>query len=164
MTARMAAPAQPASSPRPVTSPAEARELLAHYDEVLDRLLPVIAEETALVRAGRLREAAKLAGDKSALAQLYLTDTARLQASKSFLAQALPAAIERLRTRHQDFCALLQTNLTVLATAHAVSEGIMRSVSQDVTRKASLQTYGASGRHNAPPPRSSQPLTVSRLL
>ena len=51
-----------------------------------------------------------------------------------------------LRQRHDLFHALLQINLTVLATAHAVSEGIMRGVHEEVTRKSVPQTYGASGR------------------
>ena len=37
-------------------------------------------------------------------------------------------------------------NLTVLATAHAVSESIMRGVSAELARKATPQAYGASGR------------------
>ena len=41
-------------------------------------------------------------------------------------------------------------NLTVLATAHAVSESIMRGVSAELARKATPQAYGASGRAAAP--------------
>ena len=66
--------------------------------------------------------------------------------------------------RHDSFRALLQINLTVLATAHAVSEGIVRGVSGELARKASPQTYGASGRANAPDPRTAPPLAVSRML
>ena len=59
---------------------------------------------------------------------------------------------------------LLQMNLTVLATAHAVSEGIIRGVSGELARTRAPQTYGASGRANAPDPRASQPLALSRKL
>ena len=55
-------------------------------------------------------------------------------------------------------------NLTVLATAHAVSESIMRGVSTELARKATPQGYGASGRATAPAASSQQPLTVSRVL
>ena len=41
-----------------------------------------------------------------------------------------------LQPRHDTFRALLQINLTVLATAHAVSEGIVRGVSGELARKA----------------------------
>jgi hypothetical protein len=75
-----------------------------------------------------------------------------------------PKLIEQLHRRHDQFRAILQMNLTVLATAHAVSESIVRGVSGDLTRKAAPQTYGSSGRTNAPAPRASQPLAVSRSL
>ena len=54
--------------------------------------------------------------------------------------------VDDLRKRHDVFRALLQMNLTVLATAHAVSESIMRGVSRELARKATPQAYGASGR------------------
>ena len=53
--------------------------------------------------------------------------------------------LEALRRHHDTFRALLQINLTVLATAHAVSEGIVRGVSGEMARHAAPQTYGASG-------------------
>jgi hypothetical protein len=52
----------------------------------------------------------------------------------------------------------------VLATAHAVSEGIMRRLSGDLARKTSPQVYGASGRASAPDPRRAHPLALSRTL
>jgi len=58
----------------------------------------------------------------------------------------------------------LQINLTVLATAHAVSEGIVRGVSAEMAQKSAPQTYGASGRHNLPNARHAQPMAVSRSL
>jgi hypothetical protein len=69
-----------------------------------------------------------------------------------------------LRARHDRFQSLLQTNLTVLATAHAVSEGIIRGVSGELARKRTPSTYGASGRANAPNARAAQPMAVSRSL
>ena len=52
--------------------------------------------------------------------------------------------------------------MIVLATAHAVSEGIVRRLSGDLARKASPQVYGASGRTVAPNPKHGRPLAVSR--
>jgi hypothetical protein len=80
------------------------------------------------------------------------------------MAQAMPDALEALRRRHDAFRSLLQTNLTVLATAHAVSEGIVRGVSGEIARKSSPQSYGATGRANAPDPRATPPLALSRML
>lgn len=67
--------------------------------------------------------------------------------------------------RVQDaFRVVLQKNMKVLATAHAVSEGIMRRLSGDLARKASPQVYGATGRQLAPNPKHGRPLAISRSL
>jgi hypothetical protein len=54
--------------------------------------------------------------------------------------------------------------MIVLATAHAVSEGIVRRLSGDLARKAAPQVYGASGRTVTPRPKDGKPLAVSRVL
>lgn len=148
----------------PIASPAEAHELIAHFSEVMDTLLGFVEEETRLVRAGKLADVARLEARKADLARLYVADSQRLKASKPYLAATLPDLLGALRERHDNFRALLQINLTVLATAHAVSEGIMRGVSEEITRKSAPQVYGASGRTTAPNPRHTQPLTMSRVL
>jgi hypothetical protein len=153
----------PASAPRAFASAAEANTVIGHLAEVMDALLRIIENETKLVRAGRLREASRLEQDKANLAQQYITDVMRLRASQSYLNDNVPEALAALTQRHDTFRALLQINLTVLATAHAVSEGILRGVSEALARKAAPQTYGASGRHTVPAA-PAQPLAVSRVL
>ena len=152
------------SAPPPVGSVAEAERLIGHMADVMDALLGIVEEETQLVRAGNLAAAAALEPSKHELSQLYLSDTTKLKSSGTFLSQALPDVLEALRKRHELFRVLLQMNLTVLATAHAVSESIMRGVANELARKATPQGYWASGRSVTPPPASLQPLTVSRVL
>jgi hypothetical protein len=150
--------------PAPLTSLAEAERVINHLLDVMDALLDVVDEETDLVRAGRLADAARLEPAKSELSRLYVDDTARIRAGQQFLTQAAPELADELRQRHDTFRAVLQMNLTVLATAHAVSEGIMRGVSAELARKATPQAYGASGQAAAPAAGSLQPLTLSRVL
>jgi hypothetical protein len=116
------------------------------------------------VRAGRLRDATELDEAKVELARRYMAESDRVKAARDLIAQSLPEALDRLRKRHDAFQALLQTNLTVLATAHAVSEGIIRGVSGELARKQAPSTYGASGRANGPSAKTSQPLALSRTL
>ncbi len=163
MTARANVPAQNAQ-PRPVATAADADELAAHYITVMEALVEIIQRETELVRAGHLAQAAALEQTKTDLARLYIADTLRLRASQAQLAQISPQTMPELIRHHDSFRALLQINLTVLATAHAVSEGIVRGVSGELARKAAPSTYGASGRANAPDPRNAPPLAVSRVL
>ena len=59
---------------------------------------------------------------------------------------------------------MLQINLTVLATAHAVSESIVRGVNSEVQRRNIPNTYTAAGRRATPGPRHITPIAVSRSL
>ena len=149
---------------QPVASAADGETLIKHLLEVMERLLGIVEEETALIRAGKLAEAAKLEPAKSELSRMYLADTARIKASQVYLDRVRPAMAKELRQRHDLFRAVLQMNLTVLATAHAVSESIMRGVSAELARKATPQAYGASGCATAPTAGAMQPLTLSRVL
>jgi hypothetical protein len=155
----------PMTSPVPGTTAQDAEALTAHFTTVMDALRDVLQQETDLVRSGRLGAAAKFQEPKADLTRLYIADASRLRASQSHLARVVPAEkLEALRQRHDSFRALLEINLTVLATAHSVSEGIVRGVSGEMARKATPQTYGASGRSVAPPPGAAQPLALSRML
>ena len=149
--------------PHPVGSATEAEQLVGHLSEAMDALLGVVEEETTLVRAGRLYDAARLEPRKAELSRTYLADATRIKASLPYLSQALPQVAAVLRQRHDTFHAVLQINLTVLATAHAVSEGIIRGVSTELARRASPQTYGASGQATAPK-LSGSPLMLARML
>jgi hypothetical protein len=157
------APSQ-ADTAHPVTSAAEAEQLIRHLLDVMDALLGTVQEETELVRASRLTEAAALEAAKAELSRMYISDAARVRANQDYLAQAARASLDDLRARHNQFRAVLQMNLTVLATAHAVSESIMRGVSDELARKATPQAYGASGRATTPGASGQQPLTLSRVL
>jgi hypothetical protein len=148
----------------PIASTAEAERAIANLDKIMDRLVATVEEETARMRAGRLRDAVQLGETKADLARAYAAESERVKLAKDVIARSLPETLERLRKRHDAFQALLQTNLTVLATAHAVSEGIIRGVSGELARKQAPSTYGASGRANPPAAKSSQPLALSRTL
>jgi len=160
---QQAAPMQPTLT-RPIGDQSEAQQVIGHLSDVMDALLDVVEEETQLVRRGRLREVAKLEGKKTNLARLYLADTARLHASQTYLAKSVPGVLQVLRERHNAFRSMLQINLTVLATAHAVAEGIIRGVAEELNRKSTLQTYGASGRQTVSDGHGARPLAVSRVL
>jgi hypothetical protein len=117
-----------------------------------------------LVHAGKVRKAAALGPIKSELAGQLFAAGERLKANAKFLQRGAPASAAALRHLQEAFRAALQKNMIVLATSHAVSEGIVRRLSGDLARKASPQVYGASGRTMAPNPKHGRPLAVSRVL
>jgi hypothetical protein len=139
----------------------EADNALADLNRIMDRLAETVTEETTRARAGRLKAAAELTESKLELARLYGAESQRVKAG---LAYARPDLLKALREKHAAFQSLLQTNLTVLATAHAVSEGIIRGVSAELARKRAPSTNGASGRASAPSTKTSPPLALSRTL
>ena len=87
-----------------------------------------------------------------------------LGGNREALAHVARDRLAALQQRHESLRTLLQTNLTVLATAHAVSESIVRGVSNEIGRRSTPQTYGASGRANTPTRGTGVPLAVSRTL
>jgi hypothetical protein len=148
----------------PVTTPVGARKLAESLMEIMNALLAVIERETELVRAGHVREAIKLEGKKTEMSRHYMATITLLKTSQTYLAQATPELLSALHRHHDVFRAMLQVNLTVLATAHAVSEGIVRGVNVEMQRRNIPQTYTASGTRAVPGPRNMTPIAVSRSL
>jgi hypothetical protein len=152
-------------SPYPVAAtPAEARKLAQNLMDAMSALLAVIERETELVRAGKLREAMTSEPRKAELSKAYVNAVGQLKASQKQLAQAAPELLKTLHRHHDVFRSMLQINLTVLATAHAVSESIVRGVNAEMQRRSMPNTYTAAGKRAAPSPRHITPLSVSRSL
>ena len=156
---------QPAAAPIPViATAADARKLAENMVEVMIALLGVIERETELVRAGKIREAMTTENKKAELSRRYASTVGLLHDSQKQLAQVAPDLLATLRRHHETFRAMLQINLTVLATAHAVSESIVRGVNTEIQRRNIPNTYTAAGRRATPGPRHITPLAVSRSL
>jgi hypothetical protein len=148
----------------PITTAEEAEKAITQVADLIEKLHGVIEQETALVQAGKVRKASALGPTKNELAGRLFATGERLKANAKFLARSAPARAASLQRLQEAFRAVLQKNMIVLATSHAVSEGIVRRLSGDLARKASPQVYGASGRTMAPNPKRAQPLAVSRVL
>jgi hypothetical protein len=148
----------------PITTAAEAERALDDLSALIEKLAGLMEEETALVRSGKVSHTIALGRTKAELAgQLYMSGE-RLKTNAKFLLQAAPARCAALRRLQDAFRAVLQKNMIVLATTHAVSEGIMRRLSGDLAKKSAPQVYGSTGRATAPHPRYGQPLALSRKL
>jgi hypothetical protein len=156
---------KPVAAPAPaISTPLEARKLTEEMMDVMSALLGIIERETELVRAGKVREAMALEGRKGELSRRYVVTVEHLKISQKYLAQLSPELLTTLRRHHDTFRAMLQVNLTVLATAHAVSEGIVRGVNTEIQRRNIPNTYTARGQRATPGPRNMTPLAVSRSL
>jgi len=147
-----------------VSSVAEARKLADGLLKAMNELLELIERETALVRAGKIAEALRMEMQKTELSKRYVGSVSLLNGSHLYMKRATPDLLTALERHHETFRAMLQVNLTVLATAHAISEAIIRGVNTELQRKRAPSTYTASGSRTAPSPRNAAPLAVSRTL
>jgi hypothetical protein len=156
---------QPAPIPTPTPStPQQARKLAEDLIDVMGALLGIIERETELVRAGKVREAMGLEAQKSGLSRRYAGAVAQFNTGQKYLSESAPELLATLHRHHDVFRAMLQVNLTVLATAHAVSEGIVRGVNAEMQRRNVPNTYTSAGRRATPGPRHIAPLALSRSL
>ena len=156
-------PPQP-QAPAATPSAVDPQRLATEMADVMAALFSVVERETELVRAGRVADAMALEADKSALSRRYVNLVSALKANQQHLRAVAPELLATLQRQHETFRAMLQVNLTVLATAHAVSEGVVRGVNTEVQRRNIPQTYTASGQRATPGPRHITPLAVSRSL
>jgi hypothetical protein len=157
---------QPMQAQRPNNAPESvaARKIAEHLMDAMSSLLGLIERETELVRAGQVREAMTLESKKQELSRNYVGAVSQLKANQAALAKSAPELLSTLHRHHDAFRAMLQVNLTVLATAHAVSESVVRGVNAEIQKRNVPNTYTAAGRRAAPGPRHITPLAVSRSL
>lgn len=155
---------QPAPLPAPIATPQDALALVAGLRATMAELTGVLAEETALIRAARLKAAQPLEARKAELSRRYLADLGRMKLHRDVVRAHAGKGLATLEADHAVLQEALEVNLAVLATAHAVAEGIIRHVSTAVEAKRAPTVYGANGRTTAPPPRAAAPVAFVRTL
>lgn len=155
MTVRPAAPQ--------ILSRADAETFVAGILAIMSELEALLARETAHLRVGRVREGLSEEVHKSELTGAYLRGLETVKANAVALARFAPEAVERLKREHGRFGAAVETNQAVVATARAVSESLVKSISDELHRGTRPQTYGPQSSGHARAPRN-EPLIVSRTL
>jgi len=115
---------------------------------VMAELADVVQQETALVRAGRVQRRFEISPSRRAISAAAMLPAQSGSGEQAAAGARRPRSAATLQQHHESLRMLLQTNLNVLATAHAVSEGIVRGF-HEIGRRSTPQTYGASGRANA---------------
>lgn len=134
----------PAGTRKAVAGREEAESFVAAFAGTMAELESVLDEETTHLAAGRIREGLSREERKSQLAAGYLLGLEHAKANAVALARYAPQAVLRLRQAQADLRAAVDRNQTVVATARAVSEGLVRSVADEVARQARPRSYGAA--------------------
>ncbi|MGU3361932.1 hypothetical protein ACLBWX_16500 [Methylobacterium sp. M6A4_1b] len=158
-----------ADAPPPrVSDRAGATALVAGVIASLEALETVLARESDHIRVGRLREGLAETERKTALAAAYFQGLEATKANAIALARFAPEGIATLKAAHARFTQALETNQAVLATARTVSEGLVKTLADEIGRTRTPTIYGRPSQAPSPYSRSgaarSQPLVLSRSL
>lgn len=157
----------PSETPPRIADRQAAERFLAGLLATMDDLQAVLARESEGVRAGRLRAALQDAERKAALSAAYLNGLEAAKANIVALTRLAPAGLAALRQAHQGFAAAVATNQTVLATARTVSEGLMRTLADEIGKARTPTVYGAPSTQPSPYGRGAArggPLVFSKAL
>ncbi|TDR93146.1 hypothetical protein [Enterovirga rhinocerotis] len=141
-----------------IGGPEEAERVLAAFAGTIAELESVLDAETEDLSSGRIRSALSREERKSDLAAGYLRGLELVRANAVALARFAPEAAGRLRHAHRGFRAALERNQAVIATARAVSEGLVKGVADEMARQSRPAGYGVS----TPQPATGSPLVYSR--
>lgn len=134
---------------------------------VMRDLEAALVRESEGVRAGRIAEAMTGAPAKAQLAAAYTTGLEAAKANAIALARFAPEGLETLKLAQKRFAAVVETNQQVLATARAVSEGLIKALAEEVSRTRTPTVYGRPSHSPSPYGRggaNSGPLVFSRSL
>lgn len=128
-----------------VSTPEEAEALVASALVALDRLEPLIAEETRLFKIGKVRDALRFALEKNEAAQGYTRCLEALKTNAIAIGRFQPGQLGELRGRHEVFSSSMALNMAVVATARTVSEGLLRDLADTMGGNATPKTYFRGG-------------------
>ncbi|NNM74703.1 hypothetical protein [Enterovirga aerilata] len=120
--------------------------MLAALTGALTELEACLEAETALIGAGRIRDGLAEEARKSELSGAYVLRLQEAKANVVALARLAPPALAAFRSRQAAFERVMERNQTVIATARAVSEGLIRGLSEAVEREARPKLYGLPSR------------------
>lgn len=139
----------------------EAGAMVDRIVETVTRLDEIMQEETRLIRAAKLRDAAALVEDKTTLAGVYQRELEAVRAAAGVISRLVPDRAEVLRQRLAGLQETLSVNLAVVGTARAVAEDMMRTVADEVSERERPRTYGEGGAVTSGAARAT-PISLSR--
>lgn len=140
------------------------RELIARVEGTLNALVSIMNQETTLLRAGRVKDAGLLTGDKTRLAQDYVGLSRSVQRQLFRLRDEVPVELARLRSGHERLATQMAENLRVIATARDVTESVLTDVAEAVGAQNRTKTYGASGHMQSTAGAHARGIAVNRAL
>lgn len=147
-----------------IVSRGDATSLVETVIATMKALEKVLAEETGLLKAGKVRSALDHETRKAELSGAYLKGLETIKANALALARFAPESVAKLRQEHARFAGVVDLNQTVLMTVRAVSEGLMRGLASETAPRATAAGYGPPSLTGRKTPQSANPLAVSKQV
>lgn len=131
-----------APSQRRIANINEASAFISDMLRAIADVEDVVARETNLIKAGKVRDALLLENEKAEKSGHYMRVMQTLKANAIAIARFVPAELDSLKQAHAHLNSLLALNQQVIATVKSISENLVRSVQQETTATQALSTYG----------------------
>ena len=112
---------------------------------LMKRLVQVMDYERAILKSMRLDVLPDLQEEKSALAEAYEIEVARLRCSPDALATLEPHVRAELHEAMRGFQESMRTNLQALMAAQEVVERVRRNIGDSLARGAPSLSHGTRG-------------------
>lgn len=149
---------------RVLAGPAEVAGFLAELRAAVADLRGALLEESALVEAMDLRALPEAQARKAEAANRYRVGMETIGANAAIVKAHGGPALAALKTEQAALAPIMERNLAVLATSHAVAEGLIRGAVEMAAAKRAPQGYGAAGQALRQPIRAAGPVVISRSL
>lgn len=140
------------------------RELVSRVEATLNALVAVMNQETTLLRAGHVKDAGLLTGDKTRLAQDYVGLSRSVQRQLFRLRDEAPDELRRLQSGHERLATQMAENLRVIATARDATESVLTDVAESMGAQNRTRTYGATGNVQSTAGGHARGIAVNRAL
>lgn len=122
----------------------DAERLLARLSDVMDALAFVLDAETLHIASGRIREGLAAEARKAELSAAYLLALQACRANLVALSRFAPDRLKVFRAAQGPFERVVERNLSVLASARAVSETLVRDLAEETLRASRPAGYGST--------------------
>ena len=131
--------------PLTLEHPQQAEDLCTRVLQTVTELICVLERETEQLRKGDTQEFNSLIARKTSLSTTMMRDMTTLNANATYISQVVPEQIELLKDQHTLFQRSLRINQDALGAVKAISENLLRTISQAAgSTRTGPETYGQS--------------------
>ncbi|WND01910.1 hypothetical protein QGN29_10135 [Temperatibacter marinus] len=133
--------------------------------DITEQLTSLIKQETGFLLSRATKDAANLHGEKSRLMALYKTTLHHLQVNEHLLGPKESAIRGFIRKVTDSFRDALKEHTRVVIRMKSISEGIIRSIGEEVTKQnRPVVGYGANAAMVAPKSATTTSISLNQVI